>query len=205
MTLVVAAGASSRTGQLVAGIARHRGHHVRSLDALDDPGSVADAVRDARAIVLIPKRGDAERHAHAALRTLTVAAQRLAPTAHLLLVSSFAVGHGPAHPFNRVTASLPGRLAAERSLRASGLPWTVVRPTWLTDDPPGAHAVSVTQDPRADGMLARADLAAALVAATEHPLARGKTFALFNEPGQPTHDWARVFAGLAPESQAVAT
>lgn len=203
--MIVAAAASSPTGQLVVGIARRRGHPVRSLDALDDPTAVADAVQDACAIVLIPKRGDAERHADAALATLTVAAQRLAPAAHVLLVSSFAVGHGPTHPFNRVTASLPGRLAAERALRASGLPWTVVRPTWLTDDPPGAHAVSVTQDPRADGMLARADLAAVLVAAAEHPGARGKTFALFNEPGRPTHDWASVFAGLAPDAEAVAT
>jgi uncharacterized protein YbjT (DUF2867 family) len=205
MTLIVAAGANSRTGHLVADVARHRGHHVRRLDAREHPGTVADAVRGVRAIVLVPKRGDAERHAHAAVRTLTVAARRLAPGAHLLLVSSFAVGHGPAHPLNRVTASLPGRLAAEQALRASGLPWTVVRPTWLTDDPPGAHAVSVTQDPRADGMLARADLAVALVAAAEHPAARGKTFALFNEPGQPTHDWASVFAGLRPDSEAVAT
>jgi uncharacterized protein YbjT (DUF2867 family) len=205
MTLLLAAASRSPTGQLVAGIARRRGHHVRWLDALDDPGTVADAVRDARAIVLIPKRGDAERHAHAAVGTLAVAARRLVPAAHLVLVSSFAVGHGPAHPFNRVTASLPGRLAAEQALRASGLPWTVARPTWLTDDPPGAHAVSVTQDPRADGMLARADLAAALVAAAEHPLARGKTFALFNEPGRPADDWASVFAGLAPDAEAVAT
>jgi uncharacterized protein YbjT (DUF2867 family) len=205
MTLVVAAGVNSHTGELVAGIARQRGRRVRSLDALDDPGTVADAVRNARAIVLIPKRGDAERHAHAAVRTLTITARRLAPAAHLLLVSSFAVGHGPAHPFNRVTASLPGRLAAERALRASGLPWTIVRPTWLTDDPPGAHAISLTQDPWPDGMLARADLAATLVAAAEHPLARGKTFALFNEPGQTTHDWASVFAGLAPDPRAIAT
>jgi hypothetical protein len=49
-------------------------------------------------------------------------------------------------------------------------------------------------------MLARADLAAALVAAAEHPHARGKTFALFNEPGQPRGDWARMFAGLAPDA-----
>ena len=196
MTLIVAAGANSPTGQLVGDIARHRGHHVRSLDGLDDPATVADAIRGARAIVLIPKRGDAERHAHAAIRTLIVAARQRARSAHLLLVSSFAVGHGPAHPLNRVTASLPGRLAAEQALRASGLPWTVVRPTWLTDDPAGAHAVTVTQDPRADGMLARADLAAVLVAAAEHPGARGKTFALFNEPGEPPHDWAQMFAGL---------
>jgi uncharacterized protein YbjT (DUF2867 family) len=202
MRLVVAAGAGSRTGRLVAEIARRGGHRVRALDALDDSGTVGDAVRDARAIVLIPKPGDAERHAHAAVRTLTVAAHHRGPAAHLLLVSSFAVGHGRAHPFNRVTASLHGRLAAERALRASGLAWTIVRPTWLTDDPEGAHAVSVTQDPTSDGMLARADLAAALVAACEQPLARGKTFALFNEPGEPPRDWAPLFADLAPDPEA---
>jgi uncharacterized protein YbjT (DUF2867 family) len=202
MRLVVAAGSGSRTGHLVAAIARRDGHQVRALDALDDPATVADAVRDAGAIVLVPKRADAERHAHAAARTLIVAAQRHAPAAHLLLVSSFAVAQ-PAHPLNRVTASLPGRLAAERALRASGLAWSVLRPTWLTDDPAGAHAVSVTQAPEADGMLARADLAAALVAAAEEPAARGRTFALFNEPGEPPRHWAPLFAGLAPDPEAV--
>ena len=205
MRLVVAAGADSRTGRLVAAVASRRGHPVRAVEALDDSVAVADAVRGADAIVLVPERGDAERHAHAAVRTLISAARRSAPGAHLLLVSSFAVGHGEAHPFNRVTGSLPGRLAAERALRASGLARTIVRPTWLTDDPPGAHAVSVTQDPRADGMLARADLAAALVAATDHRAARGKTFALFNEPERPPRDWARLFARLAPDPAAAAT
>ena len=52
-------------------------------------------------------------------------------------------------------------------------------------------------------MLARADLAAALVAAAEHPVARGKTFALFNEPGTPPRDWAPVFARLTPDAESV--
>jgi uncharacterized protein YbjT (DUF2867 family) len=202
MTLVVAAGADSRTGQLVAAIAGHRGHQVRSLAALGDPTAVGETLAGADAIVLVPKPGDAERHAHAAVRKLIAAAQRHAPAAHLLLVSSFAVAHGNTHPFNRVTGSLPGRLAAERALRDSGLAWTIVRPTWLTDDPPGAHAIRVTQDPWADGMLARADLATALVAATEQPVARGTTFALFNELGEPPGDWARMFAALASDPQA---
>jgi uncharacterized protein YbjT (DUF2867 family) len=77
--------------------------------------------------------------------------------------------------------------------------WTVVRPTWLTDDPAGAHAVRATQDPSADGMISRADLAAALFAAIEQPFARGTTFALYNEPGEPPRDWASVFAGLEPD------
>jgi uncharacterized protein YbjT (DUF2867 family) len=195
MTLVLVADASSRTGQLVVATARRRGHHVRALERLDEPGRVDDAIRDASAIVVIPDRGDSGRHAPAAVRTLSIAAQRRAPGAQLLLVSSFAVGHGGGHPLNRIVP-LAGRRAAERAVRASGLPWTIVRATWLTDDPRGAHAVTLTQDCLADGMLARADLAAALVAAAEEPGARGKTFALFNEPGTPREDWGSAFEAL---------
>jgi uncharacterized protein YbjT (DUF2867 family) len=203
VTFVVAAAGGSSTGELVAASARRRGHRVRSLHAIDDPATVAGVVRGAEAIALIPKRGRAERHAHAAARQLMVAAQKFAPAAHLLLVSSFAVAYGQAHPLNRVTASLAGRLASERALRTSGRAWTVIRPTWLTDDPKGAHAVTLTQDARPDGMLARADLAAALVASAEHPAARGKTFALLNQPGEPPRDWAPLFAALAPDPEAV--
>ena len=54
-------------------------------------------------------------------------------------------------------------------------------------------------------MLARADLAAALVAAIEQPVARQTTFALYNEPGTPSHDWARTFAALARDEEAIAS
>jgi putative NAD(P)-binding protein len=118
--------------------------------------------------------------------------------AHLVLVTSFAVGHGDAHLLNRIV-SLSGRRAAECTVRASGVSWTILRPTWLTDDPRGAHAVTLTQDRYADGMLSRADLAAAIVAAVEQPSARYKTFAVFNQPGEPPDDWATAFAALAPD------
>lgn len=199
MKLLVAAAADSGTGRLVLAVARRRGHAVRALRALDDRDAIAGAVRGADAVVLVPRPGNPERHAHAAGRTLTAAATALAPAAHLLLVSSFAVGYGRAHPLNRVTGSWPARLRAEQALRASGLPYTIVRPTWLTSDPAGAHAVVLTQDARADGMLARADLAMALVAAIEEPEARGRTFALFNAPGHPPDAWAPLFAALDPD------
>ncbi len=189
MEVAVVAQPGSGTGRLVAQSAGRRGHRVRRLEAVGN-------VRGAGAVVLVPRRGDAERHAHAAVRTLIAGAD---PGAHVLLVSSFAVGHGTAHAFNRVMAVLPGMLAAERALRASGLPYTIVRPAWLTDDPPGAHSVTFTQDPRADGMLSRADLAATLVAAIEQPAARRTTFAAYNEPGPPVRRWARRFAQLSPD------
>ena len=118
---------------------------------------------------------------------------------HIVLLTSFAVGYGARHPMNRDG----GHRDAENALRAGGLPWTVVRPTWLTDDPAGAHAVTLTQDPRPDGMIARADVAAALVAAVEERDARHKTFALYNEPGTPRTDWRRAFGALARDPEPV--
>ena len=119
---------------------------------------------------------------------------------HIVLLTSFAVGYGPGHPMSRDG----GHRDAENALRASGLPWTVVRPTWLTDDPAGAHAVTLTQEARPDGMLARADLAVALVAAVEEGDARRTTFALYNEPGCPRTDWPAAFAALAHDPGPVA-
>jgi uncharacterized protein YbjT (DUF2867 family) len=191
LVVVVAAEETSATGRLVARRLRRRGHRVRRLLALDDPAATADTVRGAQAIVLVPHRGDTERHGQAAARALIAAAD---PGAHLLLVSSFAVGHGAAHPFTRVIG--PGLGAAEDALRASGRPYTIVRAAWLTDDPPRAHALTFTQDSQADGMLARADLAATLAAAVEHPGARGTTFTAFNEPGSPGRRWVSRFARL---------
>jgi uncharacterized protein YbjT (DUF2867 family) len=196
--IVVVAHGDSGTGRLVMRYAGRRGHRVRRLPEVAEPAAVAGA----DAIVLVPLAGDAERHAHGAAQAVVAAARRHARRAHLLLVSSFGVGYGPAHPFNRAVGLLPGMAAAEEALRDSGLPYTIVRPTWLTDDPRAAHALTFSQDPHTDGMLSRADLADALVAAIERPAARSTTFSLFNEPGGSARNWEREFARLIPDPDA---
>jgi uncharacterized protein YbjT (DUF2867 family) len=189
--VVLLAAAGSRTAQLVSALAERRGHPARW--APTQPLQLAGA----DAIVLIPAGA---RGASAMTRHVRDEALRQAPGAHLLLVSSFAVGHGPRHGLGRVTGALPELGEAERTLRAGPAPYTIVRPTWLTDDPTGAHAITLTQDARADGMLARADLAATLLAATEQASARDRTFALFNEPGEPPREWGPLFAALTPDT-----
>jgi uncharacterized protein YbjT (DUF2867 family) len=94
---------------------------------------------------------------------------------------------------------LRDRCYAEDLVRHSGVPYTIVRPTWLTSDPPGGYAITLTQDPWADGMIARADLAEVCLAAIAQPAARGKTFAVFAEPGPATKPWSRRFASLDPD------
>jgi uncharacterized protein YbjT (DUF2867 family) len=188
--------ADGATGRLAVTHAERRGYDVLTLQDLDRPASLARAVSNAGAIILIPRRGNPRRHAHEATLSVMAAAR---PKTHIVLLTSFAVGYGPTHPLNRGD----GHRDAERALRASGLPWTIVRPTWLTDDPAGAHAVTLTQDPRPDGMIARADLATVLVAAVAERDARHRTFALYNEPGSPRTDWRREFAALACDPEQV--
>ncbi|MEY2230988.1 NAD(P)-binding oxidoreductase [Streptomyces sp. BF23-19] len=208
MARIVVVGSPYRagSGRIIASAAAERGHTVRYVGDLGDParpedlGELTDAaavLEGVEAVVLVPRRGDARVHTERATRVLLEQVRRHAPGAHFVLFSSFAVGHGPAHPLNRINDTLlPARVAAERLVRTSGLPYTVVRPTWMTDDPPGSHALTLTQHPYGDGMVARSDMAAAIVAAIEEPAGRYTTFSLFNEPGTPVADWAAAFAAL---------
>ncbi len=208
MARIVVVGSPYRasTGKIIASVAAERGHTVRYVADLGDParpedlGELTDAagvLRGAEAVVLVPKRGNARVHTERATRVLLEQMRSHSPGAHFILFSSFAVGHGPAHPLNRIDDTmLPARVAAERMVRAGGLPYTIVRPTWMTDDPPGSHALTFSQHPYGDGMVARSDMAAAIVAAVEQPAARSTTFSLFNEPGVPEADWAATFAAL---------
>ncbi|WP_424217504.1 NAD(P)H-binding protein (plasmid) [Streptomyces sp. BI20] len=202
MATVLVVGSPYRlsTGRIIARHAAERGHTVRYLTDPEGPGERPgeDPFAGADGIVLVPHRGDPRRHTEGATRTVLARAARHGTSAHLVLFSSFAVGHGPAHPLNRLTPTLlPSRLVAEELVRGSGRPHTVVRPTWMTDDPPGSHAVTLTRHPHADGMIARADMAAVIVAALEEPAARGTTFTLFNEPGPAPVSFAEAFAALA--------
>ncbi|MGW0553528.1 NAD(P)H-binding protein [Streptomyces sp. NPDC002926] len=203
MRLVIAGTMSPGTTAVhFAELAGAGGHDVRRLSTYDEVGPVRRALAGTDAAVLVPKRGDARLHAQQAMRTLLAAAAELPTPPRILLVSSFVVGHGNAHPLSRVDATqLPARIASEEDLRACGLPYTIVRPTWLTDDPPGAHAITLTQDPQADGMVSRADIAVALVAAIESGRAVRTTFGLFSEPGAPPADWAAAYARLQPDAR----
>jgi uncharacterized protein YbjT (DUF2867 family) len=201
--VVAASGFRGSLGLLVAAQARKRGHDVTELTDLGDRQAVRAALDGAAAVVLVPRRGNAWQLTHGAVTTLVDAAGTARPAPHLVLLSSFATGHGPMHPLNRTDpALLPGRAAAEHAVRTGPLPYTIVRPVWFSDDPAGSHALTLSQAPRTDGMVSRHDLAAALVAAVEQPGARGTTFALYNEPGAPLTDWAAAFARLRPDDPA---
>jgi uncharacterized protein YbjT (DUF2867 family) len=151
-------------------------------------------IAGAEGVVLVPRRGteSVSAQAHAVLEACP---DESASTPHVVLVSGFSVGHGLAHSLN-TPDRLADLLSAERMVRSSGRSYTIVRPTWLTNDPPCRYTLTLTQEPWADGMIPRVDLARICLAAIAEPSARDKTFAAFTEPGPSPARWARLFAAL---------
>jgi uncharacterized protein YbjT (DUF2867 family) len=193
---LLVAGGSGGTGALVASVARAQGRRVRVVDSPERVRALPALIARARGVVIVPARGIES--VAAQVRAVVDARPHAGGGAPVVLITGFSVGHGLAHALNT-----PSRLAdleaAEDLLRRAGPRYTIVRPTWLTSDPPGRYALTLTQDPFADGMVARADLARVCLAAIDEPAARGKTFAVFAEPGDPPARWAPRFAALAPD------
>jgi uncharacterized protein YbjT (DUF2867 family) len=199
--LLMSATSPESTGYHVAQEARTGGHGLHHITTLPDQLELDDLVSHADAVVLIPLRGNPHEHVLGAARRITRAASASASPPHLVYVSSFVVPYGLSHGLNSPDL-WSARQQAERFVAESGVPFTIVRLTWLTHDPAGAHRITLSQLDRVDGMVSRADVATTIVRAVESPLSRGKTFAVFNEPGHVTPQWEHEFAHLHPRSAA---
>lgn len=88
----------------------------------------------------------------------------------------------------------------ERLVRASGLPYTIVRPGWFDYNDAGQHRLVLLQGdkrqtgtPR-DGVVARRQLAEVLVRSLTSEDALHKTFELVAEAGPATDDFDRLFS-----------
>lgn len=117
-----------------------------------------------------------------------------------VLVSSMGVTHED-HRLNKLFGNvLIWKGKGEQALRDSGVPYTIVRPGGLVNEPGGQGRIVVVQgDPLEAGMLARADVSTVCIEALKHPEARGKTFEIFREDGDAISDWEGVFANLSAD------
>lgn len=91
---------------------------------------------------------------------------------------------------------------AERLVRASGRPYTIVRPGWFDYNAPDQHQLHFLQGdkrqsgtPR-DGVIARSQVARVLVRSLTAPAALRKTFELVAERGPEQEDFDPLFAAL---------
>ncbi len=94
----------------------------------------------------------------------------------------------------------------ERLLRASGLPYTIVRPGWFDYNTSAQRRLVMLQGDRRqsgtprDGVIARDQLAEILVRSLRSPAALRKTFELVAENGPEPADVEALFAALDPDA-----
>jgi uncharacterized protein YbjT (DUF2867 family) len=104
--------------------------------------------------------------------------------------------------YNRQTEAHDWKRRGERLVRASGLPYTIVRPGWFDyNKADEQHLVLLQGDRRhagnpSDGVVARRQIAEVLVASLTSTEALRKTFELVATHGPAQHDLDAVFAQL---------
>ncbi|MFG3188615.1 SDR family oxidoreductase [Streptomyces omiyaensis] len=135
---------------------------------------------------------------HDGVRNVLAAATRRGERPHFVLVSQIFVTRRD-HPMNAYGRLLDWRLRGEEAVRDSALPYTVVRPSWLTDDTAAGSRVRLEQEDRGSGWVSRSAVAEACVRALRTPEAAGRTFEIYNEPGSAPADWTPLFRRLAPD------
>jgi uncharacterized protein YbjT (DUF2867 family) len=95
---------------------------------------------------------------------------------------------------------------AERLVRASGLPYTIVRPAWFDYNEPDQLRLVMLQGDKplagnpSDGAIARRQIAEVLVRSLSSKAALRKTFELHSERGSEQQDFDPVFAALEADA-----
>jgi len=221
MTVLVV-GATGSIGRLVVDEALHQGHVVRALIRTRDksrqipartqviigdvtrPDTLRGAVSDVDAIVFtlgsdgLGKVG-AETIDYGGVRNVLVA--RSSQSIRIALMTAIGVTDRTGK-YNRTTEAHDWKRRSERLVRASGLPYTIVRPGWFDYNAPDQHRLVLLQGDRrhagnpSDGVVARRQIAQVLVHSLGSDQALRKTFELVAETGPAPEDFDALFASL---------
>jgi uncharacterized protein YbjT (DUF2867 family) len=221
--LVAVVGATGRTGVPVVEQLVARGYQVRALvrDAaaaraklpagvavvvadVRDPNTLAPALKGAKYVISTigakadPTNGPREID-HLGVANLATAS-RAAGVQQLVLVSSSSVTKAAENPMAFMRPILAAKFEGEQALRASGVPYTIVRPGGLSEEPGGKLAVSFSQGDTTTGRIPRADVATACIEALGRRAALGRTVEIFSSKDAAPTDWAKSFAALKADA-----
>lgn len=109
--------------------------------------------------------------------------------------------------YNRTTEAHDWKRRSERLVRASGLPYTIVRPGWFDYNRPDQHRLTLLQGDThqagdaSDGVVARRQIAEVLVHSILSDRATRKTFELIAMTGAAPKDFDALFAPLEVDPQ----
>ena len=222
--LVLVAGATGGTGSLVVAELKKQGYPVRAFvrdtakaaerlgadveavaGDLKDTASIAAALDGVGAVINAAGASvdggpgnTAEKVDFEGARNLAEAALA-AGVSQYVLVSSRGVTDDD-HYLNRMFDNiLIWKRQGEEAVAASGVPYTIVRPGGLSDEPGGSQTIVFEQgDSRSEGIwITRADVARVCVAALANGAALNKVFEIHAEDGEPQADFAAEFASLS--------
>lgn len=219
---VLVVGATGSVGRLVVEEAVREGHEVRAL--VRTPGKAVQLPPEARVVV-----GDVTRRetlaaavdgVDAVVLTLgsdgggkagaesvdyggvrNVLAALGSRPARIALMTSLGVTNRIG-AYNRSTEAHDWKRRSERLVRASGRPYTIVRPGWFDYNAPDENRLVLLQgDERqagdaSDGVIARRQIARVLVRSLGSKPAVRKTFELVAAKGEAQDDLAALFAAL---------
>jgi uncharacterized protein YbjT (DUF2867 family) len=136
---------------------------------------------------------------YGAVRNLVEAA-RAARVKHFVLLTAIGTTDPESLGNKLFKGALEWRYQGEQHLRASGLPYTVVRPAGLIDDPAGRRGVRLYQGDdwrsHARKTISRDDLALVLIESLREPAARHATFEIANDALEPVGTWREQLARL---------
>jgi uncharacterized protein YbjT (DUF2867 family) len=129
-----------------------------------------------------------------------------ARTARIALMTAIGVTNRTGE-YNRTTEAHDWKRRSERLVRASGLPYTIVRPGWFDYNGPDQHRILLLQgDTRqagnsSDGVIARHQIAEVLIHSLVSDHALRKTFELVATTGPAQDDLDALFAPLDADPQ----
>lgn len=195
-------GGSKGTGAQLANLARDAGHEVTALSRsgnapagvrvitgdATDPAVAADAVAGADAVVVTVGGAKGVPHQRTAVTRAVIEAMKETGVRRLVVQSSLGAGDsasqlpGPLRLIMRTALAKPlaDHNEQERAVQGSGLDWTIVRPTGLTDkEPLGTwRALETSDDGKLGGSIPRGDLAAFIFGLLSDDASVGKAIGL---------------------------
>lgn len=113
--------------------------------------------------------------------------------AHVVLVTQIYVTDPDGHP--EIAGIIRARAAGEDILRKSGLVYTIVRPSWLTEKA-GTKGIELNQGDNREGTVSRDAVAATVVASLNSPFAQRTTFEVYESGGTDEVEWTDAFMVL---------
>jgi uncharacterized protein YbjT (DUF2867 family) len=210
---VLVVGATGSIGRLVVEEAVKQGYTVRALvrsqaKAVQLPTAaqivIGDVTRPDTLAAAVNGKVGAETVDYGGVRNILAALG--SRKVRIALMTSIGVTNRTGS-YNRSTEAHDWKRRSERLVRASGSPYTIVRPGWFDYNKSDEHKLLFLQgDTRqagnsSDGVIARRQIAEVLVRSLCSAHALRKTFELVAEKGAAQKDLELLFAALDPDAQ----